>query len=60
MNIDNPSKKKRSKLRRAITGISFIIFIVIPIIWFFSVRSDYYKKIQQEPPLKEASQPQPK
>ena len=41
-------KKRISRVRRISTGILFIIFVVVPILWFYSVRNDYYTKIEQE------------
>ena len=54
-NITKKKVKERSKIRNFFTAICFIIFVIIAIIWFYSVRNDYYEKIQQTyPPTTES------
>jgi hypothetical protein len=48
-----------SRARRISTGILFVIFVVMPIIWFYSVRSDYYTKVEQKETSNAIIQPIP-
>lgn len=40
-------KNRISRARRILTWILFVIFVVLPILWFYSVRNDYYIKVEQ-------------
>ena len=40
-------KKPISRTRRILTWTLFLIFVIVPILWFYSIYTDYYIKIEQ-------------
>jgi hypothetical protein len=40
-------KRKRSLALRIRTGIYFILFVLLPILWIYSVHNDYYKEVEE-------------
>lgn len=40
-------KNRISRARRILNWILFVMFVVLPTLWFYSIRNDYYIKVEQ-------------